>query len=123
MRLEPRRLIFPFVMAEVVMARPRGHNEVIIFESQVPSDHLAAFHLDVFDFVKKNGDILLVSQNAPERLSNIGRGQFARGHLVKKRLKKMMVALIDQDNLNGSVGQSFRSTEAAKSPSDDYNHR
>jgi hypothetical protein len=34
-----------------------------------------------------------------------------------------MVALIDEDNLNGRVGQSFRSTEAAKSPSDDYDHR
>jgi hypothetical protein len=96
-------------MAEVVMARARGHNEVVVFESEVPSDHLATFSFDVFDFIKKNADILLVSQNAPERLSNIGRGQFARGHLVKKRLKKVMVALIDEDNLNGSVGQSFRS--------------
>ncbi len=59
MRLEPRRLIFPFVMAEVVMARARGHNEVVVFESQVPSDHLATFRFDVFDFVKKNADILL----------------------------------------------------------------
>ncbi len=84
---------------------------------------LASLRIDLFDLVENNADIRLVPKNRPDRLSDIARGQFGRGYLIKKRLEEMMVAPVDQNDLYGRVRQRFRSAEAAESPSDDDNHR
>ena len=109
------RALFPFV-AEVMMARPRRHNEIVIFESQVLRNHLAALWIDLFNLVENDSDVRLIAKNAADRLSDIRRRQLGSGYLVEEGLEKMVIAPVNQDDLDRSVGQRLRRSEPSKSP-------
>ena len=72
------------------------------------------------DFTEDHRGVLLVSQNPANRRANLTGGQLRRRHLIKERLKEVVIRTVDQDNLCGRLPQSLGCREASKTSSNDH---
>lgn len=118
---ETGRLIFPLIVTEVMVTCPGRHNQVVIFESQVLRDDFTALRIDLFNLVENDSDIALIAKNTADRLRDIRWRQFGSGYLVKKGLKKVVIAPVNKNDLDGSIGEGLRGAKSRKSSSNDYN--
>ena len=59
------------------------------------------------------------AQNMPQRGGNRGGGEAGGRHLVEQRLKRVMIAAIDQQDVHGGGAQSVRGGEAAEAAAND----
>src|SRR5262245_8093303 len=59
-------LIFPLIVTEIMVTRPGRHNQVVIFESQVFRNHLAALRIDLLNLVENDSDVALIAKNTAD---------------------------------------------------------
>ena len=84
------------IMAEIGVLRPGRQDQVIVdlVRSKAcldpPRRHIHADHL-----VEQDRSVLLIAQNRPDRLCNIGGRQRRCRHLVEERLEQIVIAAID----------------------------
>src|SRR3984957_985347 len=122
--LQPWRKPFKFVVAKVTVRDACCQNQVIVCESylfaiDVANNNALLILVHACDFSKNHGRILLVSQDSTDWGTNLAGSQHRRRHLIKQRLKQMMVCSIDQEDLSVSVMQGFGCCQSAKTPADD----
>ena len=64
-----------------------------------------------------------MAQNGADRLRDVCRRQNRQGHLIEQRLKKVVVAAIDQRYIYRQFGQPFGRMDACKTPSNNDHTR
>ena len=60
--------------------------------------------------------LCLVAKNAADRLSDIRWRQFGSGYLVKEGLEKVVIAPVNQNDLDRSIGERLRGAKSQQIP-------
>jgi hypothetical protein len=63
----------------------------------------------------------VVAEDGPNGLCNIGRGEHGKRDLVKERLKRVVIAAIDERDVDWQLGRFHCCVNAGKSSTDDKN--
>jgi hypothetical protein len=114
--LQARRHLLPLLMPEIRVPRARRHNQVIVRNLPVCRHNPFRRHINPSGLSQHHLGIRLLAQNPPQRLGNIRRGQGRRRHLVKQRLKEMMILPVEQRDPHPGLPQSLRRRQPAKAP-------
>ncbi len=117
------RILRPVVVAEVRMPGAGGDNQIIVRKLAVVRRHHLAIQVDRRGLDQQYFDVLLMSEDAANRRSNIAGIEARCGHLVQQRLKQVMVPAIEQRDLDGLAGQLLGSVQPTKATSNDHNPR
>ncbi len=64
-----------------------------------------------------------LAQDGADGLGDVGRGEDGEGHLVEQRLKGVVVAAVDEGDVDGQLGQAFGGVDAGKTAADDDDAR
>ena len=104
--LKTRRIGRPVVAAKVAVRGTGGHDEVVVRQrGAVCQVHGALAHVDVGDLAQQGGHVALLAEQMPDGRRN-GRGrQPGGGYLVEQGLEQMVVAAIDQGDVDGRAGE------------------
>ncbi len=70
-------------------------------------------------FSQEHGRVALAAQDVAQRRGDRGRGQPGGRHLVEERLKCVVIAAIDQQDVHGGGAQGTRGGKAAEATADD----
>src|SRR3984885_16034319 len=111
-------------MAEIAVRGARGEDQVIVGEGYCLSICIVSYYLlSLFVhsgyFSHDYCHILMIAKNASYGCCNLARRQHCRCHLVKQRLKQVVVGAVDQDHLGGCFPESLGGGKATKTSSDD----
>ena len=121
-RLETRRGLAPFVVAEVRMRRAGGDDQVVVRQRRSPPievDDLLRRRIDVLDVGEQHAQARLLAQDPADRRGDVARRQPGRRHLIQQRLKDVMVVAIDDRHLAGDVAEAPRRGEPGKPAAND----
>ena len=107
-------------MAKVLMGGTGGDDEGVVIDDAVAENHLALSGVNVDGFAEQNLGIFLFAQHLAQRASDVGRRKRTRRHLIEQRLKKVIVATVDQGDLDRRVFEFQRGSEAAETATQNY---
>ena len=102
-RLETRRKLLPFQMAEVAGAATERQDEVVVAQGILRANDLALAETEIEDLVKQDRDIQLLRQNRANGLRDVRGGKPSGGDLIEQRLKKVVVLAIDHGDASFRV--------------------
>ena len=119
-RLQTRRRLEPFVVAEVRMRRAGRNDQIVVRHFAIEQMHDLLPCVDRRGLAKKHRRIELAPQNSPYRCCDITRIQRRGRDLVEQRLKQVMVAAIDHRHPNRRSLERPRSLDPAESAADDH---
>src|SRR5271170_6610333 len=112
--LEPGREFCKFIMSEIVVRHAGRQNKVVIINANAcpiggidPDTLLLLVHPG--NFTEDHRGVFLFSKNGANRPSDLTWSQDRGGHLVKKRLKNMVVVAINEGDVYRGFPQGFRS--------------
>ncbi len=71
------------------------------------------------DCAQQHACVALAPDQASNRPGDVGRRQPSRRHLVKQRLKEVMVLPVDQGDVRRRLGEPLRDSEAGEASADD----
>jgi len=103
------------------MRRAGGDNHRVVIDCAVAEYHAAFRGIYVHGLGEQHFRVFLPPQNLPQRRSDVGRRQRSRRDLIQQRLKKMVIAAVDQGDVHRGVLERARDAEAAESSPDDDN--
>ena len=120
--LETRRERLPGVMAEISVSRAgRQHERVVAKSRAVTEAERAGFLIDGLDGRQQGRDIGAPAQELADRPGDLGRRQRRRCDLVEKRLKPVVIASIDDRDLDRRAGEPVNRLKPAE-PGADHDH-
>ena len=61
----------------------------------------------------------MIAKDAPYRKGNVGGGENRRGHLIKERLKEVVIFFINQHHIDGCVCQRLHRGNTSKPTAND----
>ncbi len=111
-------------MAEVGLPGPGGHDQAVVRNldgvrvGPVGLDD-PVLQVDVADVSQLDGDVLVAMQHLTEGCGDLALGEDPGGHLVEQRLEQVMVATVDEDDVDFGVPEYPRRRQAAEAPTDD----
>ena len=106
-RLQARRERLPLVMAEIGVARAgREHQRVIGNAVAVFEQHALSCRIDAVDVGEQRRHLGAVAQEIADRPGDLAGGERSGRDLVEQRLEQMMVAAIDQRDLDRRTGKT-----------------
>lgn len=111
----------PLIMPEIGVARAGGNQHQIV--GNRASIHVNPFGcpVDAGHLAEQDADIRLTADEAAYRPGDVCRGQACRGDLVEQRLEEMMVAPVDERDVDWRPRQCARGGQPAESGADhDY---
>src|SRR5690606_1154396 len=82
--------------------------------------HAPSGLVDTDDSAEQGGDILATPQKLTHRPGDLRRSQGGGGDLVKQWLEQMMIASIDQRDVEPGARESLDGLQAAKSGADNH---
>ena len=111
-------------MPEIIVRYAGGQNKVVIIDPNARpiggiDKDILLFLVHPGDCTEDYGGVLLFSNNGSNRPSDLAWSQDRGCHLVKKRLKNVVVVPIDEGDVHRGFSQLFRRVEAGKSTADD----
>ena len=119
--LEAGREWLPFIMTEVgVPCAGRQHQGVIAHGMPVGERQLALRGVDAVDHAEQGRHLLAPAQQMADRPCDLGSRERRRTDLVQERLKKMMVALIDDGDAHRRAGESVGDAQAGEARAGDH---
>ena len=118
--LEPARNGRPLIVSEIASLHPHRQNDIVIIHRLLPELDLLAREVDPSHFFHQHRDIVLIGKNAPNRMCNLGSRQPGRSDLVEKRLKKVMILTVDQQNLDVFLLEHLGAFNTRESPAKDH---
>jgi hypothetical protein len=110
-------------MPEVGVRGAGGDHQEVVRQLALVDAHPAGVRLDRVGLGQQHRGVGLASQDAADRLGDVGGVERRRGHLVQQRLEQVMVAPIDERHLHGAPAQTARRVEAREASSDDHDVR
>ena len=113
-----RREGAPFVVAKIVVLNASREDKEVV--EQLTSSQMddASAGVDACDFIKKDLDVLLTTEDGTQRAGDFIRGEQPRRNLVEHRAKEMIVPLIDQRDTHWSATQSGGCGEPSEAATD-----
>jgi hypothetical protein len=118
-RFQPRRERLPLLVAEIRMARAARYNQVVIVEhGAVGQLDSTRGDIDARRLAEEHAYVSGPPQNPPDRRGDITWRERRRGDLIQQRLKDVMVAAIEQRDLDVGLSQRFCRRQPAKSAAD-----
>ena len=118
--LQARREGLPFVVAEVVMGRAGGDDQLVVRHLAVTEPHAAPLDVDRLDLAEQHPGVLLPGHHRAQRRGDLARRQAAGGHLVEQRLEEVEVAAVDQRDRDRRALERARRVEPAEAAADDH---
>src|SRR4029077_12291885 len=110
----------PGVLTEIAVCRASGDDEVVVWQFEPISDHLAPRGVDPGNGRQQHLGIELVAENSPYGDGNVS-GRQARGrNLVKQWLEEVVVLSIDECDASRGMAQRSRASDATEPCSDDH---
>src|SRR5271154_4711247 len=103
------------------MGRAGGDDERVVLDFSVAEYDSPFRSVDVNRLSKQHLRVFLPPQNLAQRRGDVGRRERSRRHLIQQRLKKMVIAAINQRDVYRGVLQGLGEAEAAE-PSPDYDN-
>jgi hypothetical protein len=120
-RLEARCKRLPLVMAEIgVTHAGREHQRVVGQRVAVFEQHEFAGRVDAADGGKQRRDVRPVAQEIADRPGDFGCREGSGRHLIEQRLKQMMIAAINECDLDARTLQPQRAFKPAKAGAHDH---
>ena len=107
-------------MTEVLVRGSAGDDERVVIERAVAEDYAAPGGVNMNGFAQENLRVFLFAQNLAKRAGDIRGGKRAGGDLVEQRLEEVVVAAIDQGDLDRGVFQGQGGAEATEAAAEDY---
>ena len=93
-------------------------DQTVVQDLVVADDDPASCDVDLGHLAQQDAGIALLSQNRPERCCDIGGRQRPGGHLVKKGLKQVKIAQVNQGYANRCVLQAAYGVQPSESTTD-----
>ncbi len=122
--LESRGKGSPLFVAKVGVSGPGSQHQVVMPDpGPAEQRHQPGSSVNRGDLVHQHLGIRLFAQNRADGLGDLRRGQHGQRHLVKQRLKRVMVAAVDDGHFHRQFRQSLGGMEAAKPSADDDHAR
>ena len=120
-RLQARREFLPFVMAEIGVPRAGGEDERVIGHGVIAVEqHAAVLRVDADHSRKQRRHLGPVVHQIADRPGDLGCGQGSGRDLVEQRLKQVMVAAVDQGDLNRRALEPIGRLQPAEAGADDH---
>jgi len=123
-RFDAGRVSRPIVAAEVgVSGAGREDQPVVRERTSALEHHVAGVRKDRTNAVEQHADVLRASQDRPDRRRDIGGGQGRGRDLIQQRLKDVVVAPVDQRDVDVSPREPLGRGEPAEAAADDHHLR
>src|SRR6516225_6441164 len=119
---------FEFVVPEVTVSRPGSENQIIVWDAHVRAvrragDDVALLFVHGGHLAKKHRGISLLPENLANGSGDLARSEDGSRHLIKQRLKEVMIGAVNQDDLDGWPTEGFGSGQSAKTSAHNNNTR
>jgi len=112
--------LLPRIVPEIRMTRAGGDDKVVVGIILAGSLNHPAVEIESRHLTQQDFDILLVAKNRPDWCRNFPWREPRRSHLVKQRLKSVVILAVDERDLDRSLRQFLRRVEAAEAGAHDY---
>ncbi len=103
-RLQPGRVLLPLLVTEVRVLSTAGEQDIVVREVAGVGDDLARVDVEALCFGFHDPDVRLSGKYASNRHRDVGGTQSRHRHLIKKRLKEVMILAID--DRHGDIAQA-----------------
>jgi hypothetical protein len=114
-RFESRCMIFPVVVAKVVVLGARCQDKRVECNgSAVPQCYVLLTTVNGYNFTEYGFYIFFASKQCPDGNCNIAGRKGRRGNLVKQRLKQMMILPVDDRELGVGGGKMAAKLQTAE---------
>src|SRR5579863_855345 len=110
----------PVFVSEIGMARPGGHDHVVIGNFAVRSLDPAAVEVESGDFRHKNFYIFVRRKNRANGRRDFSGRETGGRDLVEQWLESMVILTVNDCDLRLRVRQGFRGVEASETGAHDY---
>ncbi len=119
--LQTDRVAFHRSHAEVVRHRPRRDHEVVVWYAAHIRDHAAGVEIDACHLGEQEAYVARAAEDGPHRLCDVICCQTGGCDLVQQRHERVMVVPVDDEHIDGRVGEPARHAQAAE-PGADHHH-
>ncbi len=121
--LQSGRKGFPLVMPKVSMACSGGDDEIVVGKLTAMKPNETPCEIETQHFAEQYLDVLVFRQNLTDGRCDLGWRQPCGRHLVKQRLKRVMVLAVHQGDIGGQARQRFGGLKPTKSTAYYHNPR
>ena len=118
--LETGREFRPVVMSEIAVLRARGDYEKIIGHVAIFSPNGLGGNVDPLNVGKHDCGVGLLTEHAADWRGDIRGGEPRCRHLIKERLKQMVIVPINHHDIDRRIPQRPCGRETAEACPDDY---
>src|ERR1700683_3274241 len=122
-RFKAGRDAAPFLVAEVVVLNAGGQDEEIVGQLMLGEVDEALGAVDASDFALEDFDVALAAEDGAERTGDLIGRKEAGGDLIEHGAEEVVVALVDQGEVDRRARESAGGEEAAESASNDDHAR
>ena len=92
----------PLIVAEIGVRGAGGEDEIVVVEACAAGKrYLPCRDVDADHLIHEHLSVALMAQNGADGLGNIGGREHSQRHLIKQRLKEIVIAPVDQRHING----------------------
>jgi hypothetical protein len=103
-RLESRGVARPFVVAEELMPGPGGHDQRVVgYRAAVGQLDLTLDRVEPDRLAQQDRGVVISAEDAAQRLGDVAGRDRAGGDLVQQRLEDVVVAPIDEGQVDALV--------------------
>jgi hypothetical protein len=113
-------VLLDIFVTKVIGIRPRGDDQVIVVAKAQRRLNRLLIRLNADDLRDPNVDVLFPLKELTKRKDDTAWLQASHRHLVKERLKLVVVVLIDQDDLIVIAAQLTGQLQPPEATADDY---
>ncbi len=122
-RLQSRRHLAPRVVPEVRVRDARRDDQVVVRRFAIGEMDDVRLEVDRRRLGEPDADVGLAAQDPADRRRDVARRKRGRGDLIEKRLEDVMVAPIDEQDVDRRSPKRARGAQAAKTAADDHHPR
>ena len=122
-RLQSGRVRPPLVVAEIRVAGARCHNQVVVRHLAIAEDDSFVIRIDCRRLREPHLDVRLMTEDPADRRRDVAGRQPGRRDLIEERLKDVVVAPVDEQNIDRRVTKCFCGVEPAETAADDDDAR
>src|SRR5215469_6042024 len=119
--LEARRQRFPFIVAEIRVARASRHNQIVVRNLAIANVHNFPRKVEVLHLAQKHLNIAIAPENPANGSGDFTGGQAGRRDLIKQRLESMKISAINYRDAD-RVARDCAGGEQPSEASADYDY-
>ena len=107
-------------MAEIGMGGAAGDQQQVVLQpAAIAQHHLAGMRVDRRHFTQPYIHVALPAEDVAQRRGDVRRGQAGGGDLVEQWLEQVVVAAVDQGDMQAGAGKGAAGPQAGEAAADD----